>query len=229
LISERAVPGCPSLQPLRATAGVAMLCQDCPKQKNGTCTELCEKAEKFVNKGYRSQFELNVGREPEYDDSSIWPDDPETELDPGLLARQTRGTGKAKIDRVWRSTAHAEQVEDDHEHSTGPGLKGRHVASPAVTSWTDMASYYSEKSAKFECLTPLQNKCLHLFHFEGLTLAEIAQRVRKRKTAVKGQLQRARAKLRSEFSEGKEGNKLDEEKVKKAFPQNGANSTQPID
>jgi len=202
-----------------------MLCQDCPKQK--TCTELCEKAEKYVNKGYRSQFELNVGREPEYDDSSIWPDDPETELDPGLLARQTRGTGKAKIDKVWRSTAHEEQVEDDHEHSTGPGLKGRHVASPAVTSWTDMASYYSEEAVNYPNLTPLQNKILYYQHFEGLTFAEIAQRVRKSKIAVKGQLQRAKAKLRSEFSKGKEGEEMDIEKIRKEFPRNknGAIST----
>ena len=59
-----------------------------------------------------------------------------------------------------------------------PDVQGR---ASTVVPYSEAASYWKSESVNFECLTPLQNKCIHLFHFEGLTLAEIAQRVRKRK------------------------------------------------
>ena len=38
----------------------------------------------------------------------------------------------------------------------------------------DIASYFQEDSLSFDFLTPLQNKILYLFYFEGLTYKEIA-------------------------------------------------------
>lgn len=46
-------------------------------------------------------------------------------------------------------------------------------------------------------LTDLQKRCLYLCHEEKLTYAQIAMRVNKKTVVVRGQLERARAKLKA--------------------------------
>jgi hypothetical protein len=38
-----------------------------------------------------------------------------------------------------------------------------------------LQSYFSQEKINFPFLTPLQNKCLHLFYFEGLSYKQIAR------------------------------------------------------
>ncbi len=68
----------------------------------------------------------------------------------------------------------------------------------------EVVSYFNEKSVDFPFLSPLQNKILHLFHFEGKTYKEIARALSGNKSkskinqnAVKWQLQSARKKITS--------------------------------
>jgi DNA-binding NarL/FixJ family response regulator len=63
-----------------------------------------------------------------------------------------------------------------------------------------IASFFTEKKVDFPFLTPLQNKILHLFYFEGQSYAEIAMRVNIRVKAVDNQLVRARKKIKGFFS-----------------------------
>ena len=70
-------------------------------------------------------------------------------------------------------------------------------------TFNHLASYFGESELNFPFLTRLQNKCLQLFYFEGLSYMRIAQRVHKKQSVVKGQLQRARAKIRSFISNSK--------------------------
>ena len=72
------------------------------------------------------------------------------------------------------------------------------LRSPAT--WQTLSNYYHNDSVSFPFLTKLQNKCLHMFYFEGLTYNQIAMRVRKSKTVIKGQLQRGKCKIRSIFT-----------------------------
>jgi hypothetical protein len=61
-----------------------------------------------------------------------------------------------------------------------------------------VASFFTESAPpKFPFLTPLQNRILWMFHFKGYSYSRIAQTVKKRETAVKAQLARARAKIRN--------------------------------
>lgn len=43
-------------------------------------------------------------------------------------------------------------------------------------SWAEMASYHQEQ-VNISILSPIQNKCLQLFYFEGLTYKQIAYRL----------------------------------------------------
>jgi len=202
-----------------------MLCQDC--EKIDTCTELCERAEKYVDRGFKkSTRELLVGGEVKYDNSSIWPDDPDMLKDPDVLLLQIRQTGKAGIDRMRYQSQH--QAEDDHEHTTGPGLRGKHVQAPTLVPYSEMASYWKAESAELKSLTDLQHKILHYLCFEGLSHAEIAQRTRLSKDAVRGQIDRAKIKsydLYSKYEKGEilynfETGKpiLDKEKAHRDYP-----------
>jgi len=42
-------------------------------------------------------------------------------------------------------------------------------------TYQEMVSYYKEAEVNFPFLTDLQNKCLHLFYFEGKTYKQIAR------------------------------------------------------
>ena len=91
-----------------------MLCQDCPKKN--TCTELCEKTEKYVNQDYKYLRELPC--------------------DENLIE-------------------YLNYVIDKN--------------------WPELVSYFTEELVNFPFLTPLQNKTLHLFYFQGLTYKQIAR------------------------------------------------------
>ncbi|MCP3684300.1 MAG: sigma-70 family RNA polymerase sigma factor [bacterium] len=72
--------------------------------------------------------------------------------------------------------------------------------------WPGLTSYFHESAVNFPFLTPLQNRVLHQFHFEGKTYKEIAMamsgnnKYRLSRNAVKGQIARARAKIRSIYT-----------------------------
>ena len=118
-----------------------MLCQDCTKRD--TCTELCEDAEKYVNRDHVSQKEIIVSRIPESKGKNL-------------------------------------PIDNAYYHAGA----------------NDLSSYFTESQVELSFLTPLQNKCLHLFYFEGLTYAEIAQRVNCRVKVVDHCIYNARRKIR---------------------------------
>ena len=91
-----------------------MLCQDCSKKN--TCTELCEKTEKYVNQDYKYLRELPC--------------------DENLIE-------------------YLNYVIDKN--------------------WPELVSYFTEELVNFPFLTPLQNKIIHLFYFQGLTYKQIAR------------------------------------------------------
>lgn len=67
-----------------------------------------------------------------------------------------------------------------------------------------LVSFWQEDNLNFPFLSPLQNKCLHLFYFEGLSYVEIAFRLSNQyrqvsSHKVRGQIYRAKQKIR-EFS-----------------------------
>ncbi len=66
--------------------------------------------------------------------------------------------------------------------------------------WPELTSFFHESSIDFSFLTPLQNKILHLFHFEGKTYKQIATAYNIRSNAVKWQLQSARKKITSIYT-----------------------------
>ena len=68
----------------------------------------------------------------------------------------------------------------------------------------EIKTYFTSEGVNFPFLSDFQNRCLHLFYFEGLEYNQIAMRVRKSKTVVKGQLQRGKNKIRSTCVENKE-------------------------
>jgi hypothetical protein len=69
----------------------------------------------------------------------------------------------------------------------------------------DIASYFTDGKPDFPFLTPLQNKILYMFHFQGLPYSQIAIRTsgnhrgKHSRKAIKSQLARARAKIRNFF------------------------------
>ena len=47
----------------------------------------------------------------------------------------------------------------------------------SIYSHQELVSYFNEPSVNFPFLSDLQNKCLHLFYFQGLTYKQIAYRL----------------------------------------------------
>ena len=97
----------------------------------------------------------------------------------------------------WVNSDHVSQRELPCNEFT---LEYLNYISPV--KWQTIASYHHVESLEFPFLSDLQNKCLHLFYFQGLTYKQIAFRLsgRYRKLslkAVKGQLARAKKKIRS--------------------------------
>jgi hypothetical protein len=124
-----------------------MLCQDC--KKNPTCVQLCEKAEKYVD---RDSVSL---RESQQSDVAL-----------DLLAY----------------------------HLDEPGIP-------------EMASFFAGGTPAFPFLTPLQNKILGMFYFDGLSRKQIAYRLSNQhrqllSTSVESHLARARKKIRLVFYRG---------------------------
>jgi hypothetical protein len=123
-----------------------MLCQDC--KKHPTCVQLCEKAEKYVD---RDSVSL---RESQQSDVAL-----------DLLAY----------------------------HLDEPGIP-------------EMASFFAGGTPAFPFLTPLQNKILGMFYFDGLSRKQIAFRMSGHNKfslspiAVESHLARARKKIRLVFS-----------------------------
>lgn len=80
---------------------------------------------------------------------------------------------------------------------------------------SEISSYFTEESVNFPFLTPLQNKILHLFYFQGLTYKQIASRlssanqhgvyVQLPSKAVDNQLVRARKEIQGFFSKNRGG------------------------
>ena len=65
---------------------------------------------------------------------------------------------------------------------------------------SELQSYFAEPSVNFDFLNKLQNKILHLVFFEGKKYSEVSQLLGINKNAVRGNLTRARAKIRATFS-----------------------------
>ena len=105
-----------------------MLCQECPKKES--CVELCEKAEKWVNKDHVSQRELTF---PQVTDGE---------------------RGKVRLNLLL-------DLADFH----------------SAFKHSELSSFFNESKVDFPFLTPLQNKCLHLFYFQGLTYKQIAHQL----------------------------------------------------
>jgi len=63
----------------------------------------------------------------------------------------------------------------------------------------EVASYYSD-TACFQCLTPLQNKCLNMHFFEDMTFEEISKELGMTFAAVRWQLDNAKYILTTRYS-----------------------------
>jgi DNA-directed RNA polymerase specialized sigma subunit len=68
----------------------------------------------------------------------------------------------------------------------------------AVSELWDVASYYS-CNAHFECLTKRQNKCVNYVYFDGLSVPEIAKRLKLTNRSVYRELRSAKDILMSHF------------------------------
>ena len=117
-----------------------MLCQECKKKP--TCTELCAKAEKYVNQDHVALREI-----------------PLSDISLDLLSHHLK-----------------------------------------ITPTEEVASYFTENEASFPFLTPLQNKLLTMFYFQGLSYTQIAMMTNRRVRTVESQLARARKKIAVFFS-----------------------------
>jgi hypothetical protein len=123
-----------------------MLCRDC--KKHPTCVQLCEKAEKYVD---RDSVSL---RESQQSDVAL-------------------------------------------------DLLSYHLDEPGIP---EIASFFAGGTPAFPFLTPLQNKILGMFYFDGLSRKQIAFRISGNRkgalscAAVKAHLSKARAEIRSVFS-----------------------------
>ena len=65
-----------------------------------------------------------------------------------------------------------------------------------VPQLVELSSYFTEEKVSFPFLSDLQNKCLHLFYFHGLSYTEIAMRVNRRVRHVKHCLYKAKDAIR---------------------------------
>jgi len=59
-------------------------------------------------------------------------------------------------------------------------------------SLPELVSFFNEDNVNFPFLSGLQNKCLHLFYFQGLTYKQIAMRVNRRVKDVDNCIYRAK-------------------------------------
>jgi len=203
-----------------------MVCQTCDERD--TCTKLCDRAEKYMGRGFKKSIrETLIGREVKYDNSSIWPDDPDRKTDPDVLAMQAKRPGRAGTEFLDMPL---HKREDDIEHLGDRDRKWIQAPGLTTVSYADACSYWKAESVNFSCLTPLQNRLLYEFYFpmdDRVKIPQIAQKVNRKVNVVKGQLQRARAKLRSFYSKS-ERNKilfnddgkpiLDKKKAHKDYP-----------
>ena len=72
----------------------------------------------------------------------------------------------------------------------------------APTDWDTLADYHTlEENEKinFPFLSDLQNKCLHLFYFKGLTYKQVAIRTNHKVRSVRHQLYKAKQLIRGHF------------------------------
>ena len=74
-------------------------------------------------------------------------------------------------------------------------------------SYKELASYWWGGRPHFSFLSELQNECLYLFYFEGLTYKQIAQKVNRKVKTVDNCIYLAKKKILGTFSKGKEGRK----------------------
>ena len=69
-----------------------------------------------------------------------------------------------------------------------------------------LSSYFKHDKLNFSFLTKLQNKCLHMFYFDGLTYNQIAMRVRKGKSKIKYQLYLAKRQILAKSTKNRGNN-----------------------
>ena len=117
-----------------------MLCQDCKKKP--TCTQLCNKAEKYVSRDHVS-------------------------------------------------------LRESQQSNVAIDLLSYHLSALCAG---EVGSFFSSAPPFFPFLSPLQNKILGMFYFDGMSRKQIAMRVNRRVTSVESHLSRARAKIRMVFS-----------------------------
>lgn len=82
-----------------------------------------------------------------------------------------------------------------------------HIKTPTLK---ELENYFSESDVSFPFLSDLQNKCLYLFYFEGLSYREIAFQLSNQyrqvsSRAVKHQLARARKEIVAFFPKNEGG------------------------
>ena len=70
------------------------------------------------------------------------------------------------------------------------------ISIKAKPAHRDLSNYFSHERVEFPFLTPIQNKILHLFYFEGLTYNEIAFKMKIQRKAVDNQLCKAKEKIK---------------------------------
>lgn len=78
------------------------------------------------------------------------------------------------------------------KHPLPSGVKG----GPFCFSWNDLASRHDEERFNYPFLSQIERKSLHLYYQESLSYKQIAQRVRKKTSTVRGILSRAKKKMR---------------------------------
>jgi DNA-binding CsgD family transcriptional regulator len=78
------------------------------------------------------------------------------------------------------------------KHPLPSGIRG----GPFYVSWDDLAARYGEDRFDLPFLSEIERRCLHLYHQEALSYKQIAQKVRKKTSTVRGIMSRARKKIK---------------------------------
>ncbi len=91
---------------------------------------------------------------------------------------------------------HVSQRETPHEETFLEWLQ----SNVSLYTYEELSGYFSEESVNFPCCTELQNRCLSLFYFEGLSYAEIAMKVNYRVHKVNYQIYSAKQRISKFFS-----------------------------
>ena len=81
-------------------------------------------------------------------------------------------------DHVYQREQLFPHVRETWEGSVNPHLDNFYCLN--FYKQPEIASYFAEENVCFPFLSDLQNKCLHLFYFKGLTYKQIAMRVNRR-------------------------------------------------